>query len=220
MSDGKLISIEPRSGLLGRLEWKFPLFLIAVFGLLVPLLYKNDLYGIDDVNMWGRYMCFALIAIGLDLVWGYTGMLSLCQALFFSFGGYAMGMYLAHHGGPELWVRGAKISGIHEICFHHIPVQILVAIGAKCLAAHDDRFTPYVFLVAVLACCFVVAGKFEFAWVKVVLEVRMAGHTGVILHLHEGLLMAGVAFTMKKLMRPRDLSTIPGFVTVCGPGQL
>ncbi|MEC8894907.1 MAG: hypothetical protein VX675_01165, partial [Planctomycetota bacterium] len=101
MSDGKLISIEPRSGLLGRLEWKFPLFLIAVFGLLVPLLYKNDLYGIDDVNMWGRYMCFALIAIGLDLVWGYTGMLSLCQALFFSFGGYALGMYLAHHGGPE-----------------------------------------------------------------------------------------------------------------------
>ena len=82
MSDGKLISIEPRSGLLGRLEWKFPLFLIAVFGLLVPLLYKNDVYGIDDVNMWGRYMCFALIAIGLDLVWGYTGMLSLCQALF------------------------------------------------------------------------------------------------------------------------------------------
>jgi len=101
MSDAKLVSIEPRSGLLGRLEWKFPLFLIAVFGLLVPLLYKNDLYGIDDVNMWGRYMCFALIAIGLDLVWGYTGMLSLCQALFFSFGGYAMGMYLAHHGGPE-----------------------------------------------------------------------------------------------------------------------
>ena len=112
MSDGKLISIEPRSGLFGRLEWRFPLFLIAIFGLLVPLLYKNDgfsvfgfeivkEYGIDDVNMWGRYMCFAMIAIGLDLVWGYTGMLSLCHALFFSFGGYAMGMYLAHHGGPE-----------------------------------------------------------------------------------------------------------------------
>ena len=68
MSDGKLVSIEPRSGLLGRLEWKFPLFLLAVFGLLVPLLYQTGWYGIDDVNMWGRYMCFALIAIGLDLV--------------------------------------------------------------------------------------------------------------------------------------------------------
>jgi hypothetical protein len=101
MSDGKLVSIEPRSGFLGRLEWKFPLFLVVVFGLLVPYLYNIGWYGIEDVNMWGRYMCFALIAIGLDLVWGYTGMLSLCQALFFSLGGYAMGMYLAHHGGPE-----------------------------------------------------------------------------------------------------------------------
>ena len=100
MSDAKRVSIEPRSGLLGRLEWKFPLFLVGIFGLLVPLLCKLGWYDIEDVNMWGRYMCFALVAIGLDLVWGYTGMLSLCQALFFSLGGYAMGMYLAHHGAP------------------------------------------------------------------------------------------------------------------------
>ena len=102
MSENKLPSIEPRSGLLGRLEWRFPLVLIGIFGLLVPeVLYEYGFYGIDDVNMWGRYMCFAMIAVGLDLVWGYTGMLSLCHALFFSLGGYAMGMYLAHHGGPE-----------------------------------------------------------------------------------------------------------------------
>ena len=76
--------------------------LFRSFGLLVPeVLYECGFYGIDDVNMWGRYMCFAMIAVGLDLVWGYTGMLSLCHALFFSLGGYAMGMYLAHHGGPE-----------------------------------------------------------------------------------------------------------------------
>ncbi|HIB01047.1 MAG TPA: hypothetical protein EYO31_03955, partial [Phycisphaerales bacterium] len=42
-----------------------------------------------------------MMALALDLIWGYTGILSLCQALFFSLGGYAMGMYLAHHGGPE-----------------------------------------------------------------------------------------------------------------------
>ncbi len=113
MSESKLPSIEPRSGLFGRLEWRFPLILIVLYGLLVPVLYKFDLYGIDDVNMWGRYMCFAMIAVGLDLVWGYTGMLSLCQALFFSLGGYAMGMYLAHHGGPEGAVDAAgwKIPG-------------------------------------------------------------------------------------------------------------
>ena len=113
MSESKLPSIEPRSGLFGRLEWRFPLVLIGLYGLLVPVLYKFGLYGIDDVNMWGRYMCFAMIAVGLDLVWGYTGMLSLCQALFFSLGGYAMGMYLAHHGGPEGAVDAAgwKIPG-------------------------------------------------------------------------------------------------------------
>ncbi len=101
MSESRLTSLEPRSGLFGHLEWRFPLFLIAVYGLLVPMFYQLGWYGIEDVNMWGRYMCFAMIAVGLDLVWGYTGMLSLCQALFFSLGGYAMGMYLAHHGGPE-----------------------------------------------------------------------------------------------------------------------
>jgi ABC-type branched-subunit amino acid transport system permease subunit len=46
-------------------------------------------------------MTFAIVAVGLDLLWGYAGILSLCQATFFCLGGYAMGIYLAHHGGPE-----------------------------------------------------------------------------------------------------------------------
>ena len=51
------------------------------------------------------------MAISLDLLWGYTGILCLCQSLFFSLGGYAMGMYLAMHGPldsgiPALFVRG------------------------------------------------------------------------------------------------------------------
>ncbi len=73
--------------------------LIAV--VVIPVLYSMGQISIETVNMLGRYMCFAILAIGLDLLWGYTGILSLCQAMFFSLGGYAMGMYLAHHGGPE-----------------------------------------------------------------------------------------------------------------------
>ena len=46
-------------------------------------------------------MAFAIVAVSLDLIWGYAGLLCLCQAFFFCLGGYAMGMYLAHHGGPE-----------------------------------------------------------------------------------------------------------------------
>ncbi len=60
-------------------------------------------YWISDVelNLLGRYLSYALLALGLDLIWGYTGILSLCQALFFCFGGYCMGMYLSLQTGAE-----------------------------------------------------------------------------------------------------------------------
>src|SRR5581483_911228 len=46
------------------------------------------------INLYGKYLCYAMLAISVDLLWGYTGLLSLGQALFFSLGGYMMGMYL------------------------------------------------------------------------------------------------------------------------------
>jgi urea transport system permease protein len=78
-----------------------PMLGLGIGLVVIPLLYQMGLVSIETVNMLGRYMCFAIVAIGLDLLWGYTGILSLCQAMFFALGGYAMGMYLAHHGGPE-----------------------------------------------------------------------------------------------------------------------
>ena len=47
-----------------------------------------------SINLWGKYLCYAIVAITVDLLWGYTGLLSLGQCLFFSLGGYMMGMYL------------------------------------------------------------------------------------------------------------------------------
>jgi urea transport system permease protein len=49
----------------------------------------------------GKYMCYAMLAIALDLIWGYCGILSLGHAAFFSLGGYAMGMYLMRQIGPR-----------------------------------------------------------------------------------------------------------------------
>lgn len=46
------------------------------------------------INLYGKYLCYAMLAISVDLLWGYTGLLSLGQALFFALGGYMMGMYL------------------------------------------------------------------------------------------------------------------------------
>ncbi len=61
------------------------------------------------VTLLGKYLSFALLAMALDLVWGYCGILSLGHAAFFALGGYAMGMYLMRqigdrgvYGHPEL----------------------------------------------------------------------------------------------------------------------
>ncbi len=47
-----------------------------------------------SINLYGKYLCYAILAISVDLLWGYTGLLSLGQALFFTLGGYMMGMHL------------------------------------------------------------------------------------------------------------------------------
>lgn len=46
------------------------------------------------VTLIGKFLCFALVALAMDLVWGYTGILSLGHGVFFALGGYAMGMYM------------------------------------------------------------------------------------------------------------------------------
>ena len=53
------------------------------------------------VTLLGKYLCLALLAIALDLVWGYCGILSLGHAAFFALGGYAMGMYLMRQIGDR-----------------------------------------------------------------------------------------------------------------------
>src|SRR6267154_5630163 len=46
------------------------------------------------ITLYGKYLCYAVLALGVNLLWGYTGLLSLGQCLFFSLGGYAFGMHL------------------------------------------------------------------------------------------------------------------------------
>jgi len=61
------------------------------------------------VTLMGKYLCYALLALSVDLIWGYCGILSLGHGAFFSLGGYAMGMYLMRqigdrgvYGNPDL----------------------------------------------------------------------------------------------------------------------
>jgi urea transport system permease protein len=53
------------------------------------------------VALAGKYLCFAMLALSVDLVWGFAGILSLGHAAFFALGGYAMGMYLMRQIGTR-----------------------------------------------------------------------------------------------------------------------
>jgi urea transport system permease protein len=53
------------------------------------------------VALFGKYICYALLALSIDLIWGYCGILSLGHGAFFALGGYAMGMYLMRQIGTR-----------------------------------------------------------------------------------------------------------------------
>src|ERR1700730_9661048 len=69
--------------------------ILAVFFVLIPLLTFAGVVPNYRLSILGKYLTFAIVALGIDLIWGYTGLLSLCQAIFFCIGGYAMAMHLS-----------------------------------------------------------------------------------------------------------------------------
>ena len=66
----------------------------AIFVVGLPL--ANLLGFLSDyyLNLFGKYLALAILALGLDLLWGYAGILSLGQAIFFGIGAYSIGMYM------------------------------------------------------------------------------------------------------------------------------
>lgn len=105
-----------------RLAWlmndvagKRLLVALAVITIMVPVLNmavpQESIFHVSSytVGLLGKYLCFALLALAVDLIWGYCGILSLGHGAFFALGGYAMGMYLMRqigdrgvYGNPEL----------------------------------------------------------------------------------------------------------------------
>jgi urea transport system permease protein len=83
------------------------LAVLACLTVLVPLLNlftePGSLFHVPTyaVALMGKYLCFAILALALDLVWGYCGILSLGHGAFFALGGYAMGMYLMRQIGTR-----------------------------------------------------------------------------------------------------------------------
>ena len=74
--------------------------IVPALNLLVP---ESSLFHIPTyvVALFGKYVCYALLALSIDLIWGYCGILSLGHGAFFALGGYAMGMYLMRQIGTR-----------------------------------------------------------------------------------------------------------------------
>jgi urea transport system permease protein len=76
------------------------LLVVPALNLLVPADSAWHLGG-HVVQLAGKIMCYAICALAMDLIWGYTGILSLGHGLFFALGGYVMGMYLMRQIGMD-----------------------------------------------------------------------------------------------------------------------
>jgi len=135
---------NPLIRMLDRGAWIF-LGILAFVAVLVPFLNlafpPSSPFHVPTylVALFGKYLCYALLALSIDLIWGYCGILSLGHGAFFALGGYAMGMYLMRQIGtrgvyanPELpdfmvflnW----KELPIFWYGFQHFPYALLMIV--------------------------------------------------------------------------------------------
>jgi urea transport system permease protein len=83
------------------------MIILAVIAIAVPLLNllvpASSPFHVSTylVGLFGKYLCYAILALSIDLIWGYCGILSLGHGAFFALGGYAMGMYLMRQIGTR-----------------------------------------------------------------------------------------------------------------------
>ena len=106
LSNATLALPAPRP-LLSKRGWTaFLVALLAVCALAPALnlwVPEGSAFHLSDyaVGLVGKIMCYAICALAMDLIWGYTGILSLGHGLFFALGGYVMGMYLMRQIGRD-----------------------------------------------------------------------------------------------------------------------
>ncbi|ETX02249.1 MAG: hypothetical protein ETSY2_35940 [Candidatus Entotheonella gemina] len=127
------------------------LALILLIGLPV-----GNAYGwITDysLNLFSKYLALAILALGMDLIWGYTGILSLGQAIFFGLGAYAMGMYLMLESSGKgvygeaipdfmVWNRVTELP-LYWVPFKSFPIAVIGSILVPAAAAAVIGFLTF-----------------------------------------------------------------------------
>ena len=81
----------------------FLLLTLVAVPILHTMLPESSLFHVSTyaITLLGKIMCYAIVAIAMDLIWGYGGILSLGHGIFFALGGYAFGMYLMRQIGRD-----------------------------------------------------------------------------------------------------------------------
>jgi urea transport system permease protein len=103
----KPLQLPEPPALLGSQAWILFLTALITVSAVVPVLNlwvpADSVLHMSDyaVALVGKIMCYAICALAMDLIWGYTGILSLGHGLFFALGGYVMGMYLMRQIGTD-----------------------------------------------------------------------------------------------------------------------
>lgn len=88
---------------------------IVIVLALMPIFLQIDMIKSTTVLYLAKCMCFAMVAIGLDLIWGYTGILSLGHGLYFALGAYGMGMYLKLQATDGKITDFMQVGGLTEL---------------------------------------------------------------------------------------------------------
>jgi urea transport system permease protein len=117
-----------------ELLWVAGFAVVFVVGL--PLANVAGLVSDYYLNLFGKYLALAILALGMDLIWGYTGILSLGQAIFFGIGAYGIGMHMMLEGSGK-GVYGERVpdfmvwNQVYQLPFFWKPFQYFsVAIAA------------------------------------------------------------------------------------------
>jgi urea transport system permease protein len=133
-------------------------FFAVLLIVIVPWLNAHGTVSNFQIRLWGKYLCYALLAISVNLLWGYTGLLSLGQALFFTLGGYMMGMHL--------------MRMIGDLGQYKKPIpDFMVFLGLNRLPAFWEPFGSFPFAVLMV---FVLPGlvAFIFGWLAFRSRIR------------------------------------------------
>jgi urea transport system permease protein len=194
-----------------KIQWELWIVAVATLFLLVILPGLNAFTVPESwlhvsnftINVYGKYLCYGIVAISVDLLWGYTGLLSLGQCLFFALGGYMMGMHL--------------MRMIGDLGQYHQPIpDFLVFLGWSKLPAFWKPFSSFafsifmvVFLPAIVSLVFgFLAFRSRIRGVYFSILTQALTYAGCLLFFRNDLLMGGNnGFTDFKFLAGCDLRT-------------